>query len=701
VIPRLVSSHRGSETVVQYGRISAAKAAGTTISNGSVPAGTYSRAPQSLRTDLLTTIPNKSVAARNKARIILREKEAHSKVRLLPSKLSREFENVLRGIEQSITPREFYRINNISPPEWINTEDDKLVVESTEQQKHTLFSVQQAGREKQYNFNVIKNSNKLNISPPNPFESVDFFLVGARDVDEINMECEFIDVTGTRKLKKKEITTGYFNDGSFIPVSFSFDTPIKEARISLDSKATPPSVRESLFQLYHRDKWKETCEPWLSVPSARESQEKPPILLISIDSLRYDHIHLFKNLINEMGSEATVPSEPRTQGYVTNSSHASTFTGVHPSKHGYYGSKGDGISENINPDLDTLPNLLARNQYKCSGIGSQKKIGPSKGFGDGMHRFNILPMSWMDRQYDATDIADTAIEWIRRDTKFSSHSIFYFLHFWDAHYPYLPPQPSTTDIDLKMVDKYTAMRPSDYLQVIDEDIHSFSENKIELLRKYYQSSLSFISHQIYRIIIELKNQNIFNNSLVIITADHGEEFLERGFPMHRTLYDANIRPGMIFKLPKQSSFEIPDEIDLIDIFPTISELIGGNINHRHDGQPLQKRVTSPRITERHGKEWYNVSIEIDGIKGIYTFEYEFPGRPGNASLDDGPVREEYYNISRVRKGEFSEYDPKPELKSELYTKAINFITSGSDYNQTFSEVTSSDAAERLEHLGYK
>lgn len=631
------------------------------------------------------------------------ERDFSTKVRLLPLALSRGVENVVRGLEQSVTPRDFYKTNDISPPSWINTESEEITVESKEQQNHIWFSIQQVGREKRHNFNVIKDQNEINISPPNSFKLLEFFLVGTQNIDEIWIECKFTNELGDEITKEKKITTGYFlgDGGSFIPVSFSFDTPANEATITTNSKTSPPSVRELLFRLYHRDKWKGTPEPWLSTPTARETQEKPPILFISIDSFRYDHLHLFRNLIKEMGRGTTVPREPRTQGYVTNSSHASTFTGAHPSKHGYYGTKGDGISENINPNLDTLPNLLARNQYKCSGIGSQRKIGPAKGFGDGMHRFNILPMSWLDRQYDATDIADTTIEWIRRDTKFSSNGLFYFLHFWDAHYPYLPPQPSTTDIDLEMVDEYTSMRPSDYLRVIDKNIHSFPENKIELLKEYYQTSLSFISHQINRIITELKKQDVFDSSLIIISGDHGEEFLERGFPMHRTLYDANIRPGMIFKPPTNASFDIPDEIDLIDVFPTISELIGGDISHEYDGQPLQKKAASPRITERHGKEWYNISIELDGVKVIYTFEYEFPGRPGKTSLENGPVREEYYDLSRVREGDFSEYDPEKELKKRLYKKAVDFIASGSDYDQTFSEISSSDVADRLEHLGYK
>jgi hypothetical protein len=310
------------------------------------------------------------------------EEECYSIVPSLPSGLSRGFENIARGIEQSVTPRIFYRNNKVSPPDWVITEGEEITVESKELENHVWFSVQQAGREKRHYFNVAKSQGKLEISPPNPFEVLEIFLVGTKNINEIRVECEFTDEKGEEKSKEKMITTGYFNDSSFIPVSFSFDEAITEATITTDSKTTPPPIREYLFQLYHRDKWKEASEPWLSIPSAREKNGKPPILLISVDSFRHDHLHLFDGLIQEMGDGTTVPSEPRTQGYVTNESHASMFTGVHPSKHGYHGSisKGDGISENINPDLDTLPNLLARNQYKCSGIGSQRKIGPAKGF---------------------------------------------------------------------------------------------------------------------------------------------------------------------------------------------------------------------------------------------------------------------------------------------------------------------------------
>jgi hypothetical protein len=76
-------------------------------------------------------------------------------------------------------------------------------------------------------------------------------------------------------------------------------------------------------------------KPLLTLPTISPTEPAAsPIFLISVDAWRYDHVDAFQPLLDFLGSAATVPDEPRTQGFFTTPSHASMFTGVHPGDYG-------------------------------------------------------------------------------------------------------------------------------------------------------------------------------------------------------------------------------------------------------------------------------------------------------------------------------------------------------------------------------
>jgi len=435
-----------------------------------------------------------------------------------------------------------------------------------------------------------------------------------------------------------------------------------------------------------------------------------PILLISVDTFRYDYLHTFERVIDELGQNAVIPDEPRTQGYCTQPSHGSLFTGVHPTRHGNFGKKpiDNGYSGGIDSDLTTIPELLTRNQYKCSGCGSEEKIGPTNGFGDGMDRFRHYPISWDDRLYDGSNIADAVIEWIRTDASAPSTRLFYFLHFFDPHYPYIPPQPEQIEggLNYELADQLRERAPqTSYLNVLNNDTVDLRTEQIEILKQNYEASLEYTASQIQRVIQQLKRADLFDESLVIIIGDHGEEFFERKFWGHSSLYDANIRPGMILKLPSNSEIAVRDQVNLIDILPTIGQFVEGKTPETCQGVPLQKDRSGsrPRITERHGAEHYNVAVESDGIKGIFTYDYHFPGRPSETQVASGPGHVEFYRRSAVRAGNYddSEASIPEDDRTRLRSLAESFIL---DSEQTAYEMSKSvprDIEDRLEQLGYK
>lgn len=392
--------------------------------------------------------------------------------------------------------------------------------------------------------------------------------------------------------------------------------------------------------------------------------DQPPIVLVSVDALRYDYVERFDPVLNVLGPDAVVPDEPRTQTNWTAPAHGSMLTGMYPADHGYVRRPMDDTGQSpIDSAFTTIPELLHAHQYKCSGLVSHTRILPEYGFGRGFTRFRLQAMGyddWLTRETDASHAVDEVCRWIERDSAVSNR-LFYFLHVFDPHYPYVPPHPDH-DLRLDLVKQY-----SDTLDSIGrypDRVRAFASGRtpeidpdgeiVELLRSYYAQSVEYTAKQVARLLTKLESVDLLDEALVIITGDHGEEFMERGFPTHKTLYDDCIRPGMIVKPPDDADWKPPDDADLIDILPTIATAVGTDPPSQVDGRAWQASASGsrPRFAERIYEDSYSVAVEVDGTKGIFTYEGDYPGRPSDDELGDGPLLKEFYSLRDVREGNY-------------------------------------------------
>jgi hypothetical protein len=327
---------------------------------------------------------------------------------------------------------------------------------------------------------------------------------------------------------------------------------------------------------------------------------------------------------------------------------------------------------------------------------------PEFGFGNGFDRYYCTSNQrhYLRQFKDLRKDTSTIINWIDEDINAKYDNVFYFWHIFPPHAPYIPPAlDRRSSIDL--TDRYRKDIKGKYLKNLNRKSRS-KDDEFEKIIQRYNSSAEFVAKQISRLINQLRYYNIFDESLIIIIGDHGEEFGERGFYGHNSLYDANIRPFMLVKPPIDASWQVRDEIDYIDIFPTICESVGISIPDQCEGIPLQAgEIQQPRITERIQPDYYNISVEIDDIKGIFTYEENFPHRPGKEMIGQ-PICEEYYSIQSVRSGNFEDIGEKAseDIKYELKQTAENFIIKRFESEENDSIPISTNTKEQLKDLGY-
>jgi arylsulfatase A-like enzyme len=225
---------------------------------------------------------------------------------------------------------------------------------------------------------------------------------------------------------------------------------------------------------------------------------------------------------------------------------------------------------------------------------------------------------------------------------------FLFLHFFDPHWPYLPPADFLERFGPRPHDI------SDLLDTIASDSPPASPSDVQQVVNLYDAEIAFADREIGRFLDELRKRGLYDRSLIILTGDHGESFWEHGIWEHTsTLYEELIRVPLIIKWPQNTiRGRFTRQVSQTDIFATIltaaglapPESWGMDIASwvRDESQGPARWNTVSEVTWRSpGGTLMKIAFRSEELKYIATLE----GAP--ASDWDGLelVQEELYNLA--------------------------------------------------------
>src|SRR5687767_8500731 len=275
----------------------------------------------------------------------------------------------------------------------------------------------------------------------------------------------------------------------------------------------------------------------------------PNLVLITIDTLRPDHLECYgyKPIktphINGLAADGVLVEKAYTPIPLTLPSHASIFTGTYPIFHGVRDFTGFTLSK----DRTTLATMLGSAGYRTGGvIGSavlEARWGLNQGFEFYYDNFSFsLERDWQpiaERRGDV--VVREGLGWLEKHKK---SPFFLWMHLFDPHDPYEPPAP------------YAAQ---------------YSERP-------YDGEIAYTDEHVGTIVRYLKQNNLYENCLIVLLADHGESLGEHGERYHGFfIYDATLRIPMIFKLPAAAGVRgrrIPGPLRTIDVVPTVLQIMG-------------------------------------------------------------------------------------------------------------------------------
>ena len=443
---------------------------------------------------------------------------------------------------------------------------------------------------------------------------------------------------------------------------------------------------------------------------AEVSKDDFNIVLITIDALRADHLSCYGyerkttpniDKITEKGiifKNAVAPSS------WTAPSMASLFTSVYPINHGLHGIivKRNVYGNAFSDELTTLAEILKEHGYTTFSVASNTILSESFGFARGFDYFKCLSF------LPAPDVNQTIYSW--EDKIKSSDKFFLWVHYIDPHLPYHVRSP--------WIEHYTSKSEMPNIRNLSKRFlvghkKEFSIATIDNPAQYrplatlyknnllalYDSEINYVDSYIGELI---KKFNLNKNTLIIITSDHGEGFLERGLLGHgNNLYQEEIHIPLIVKLPHCSKKEIiKKRVNLIDLMPTILHILNINPPEQTLGESLWGKQRFLFWTKKGFLKKKKVNYEFSELdrkailkmimtpqwKYIYNYEDE---------------TEQLYNIKSDPFELNNLIDTQNRQEEWLKNQLFNWVSSAKQYpTEKISIQLSPKEKEKLEALGY-
>jgi arylsulfatase A-like enzyme len=316
-----------------------------------------------------------------------------------------------------------------------------------------------------------------------------------------------------------------------------------------------------------------------SNPEIPASRRMPNILFILIDALRVDGLSCYGNANQTSPTlDSLAASGIRFDQVLAHSSHtkpsvASLFTGLIPPLHGVRKAGiamrpahegADRIGDVLSDDLTTLAELLESRGYTTLGVVTNPHLTKKMGFHQGFRRY--LDISHKRR---AEEVNRMALEMLEREP---CSRFFMYLHYMDVHSPYNPP-PEYADMFCDFLDDDpVTVKSGPYAGVL-------TDIEILGLRSRYDAQIRYWDDQFGKLLASLGQRSLLENTVIIVTSDHGEEFNEHGGLGHGyTSYEEALRVPLIVAWPGviPEGAGRTDMACLSDILPTVAFLAGVN-----------------------------------------------------------------------------------------------------------------------------
>ena len=347
----------------------------------------------------------------------------------------------------------------------------------------------------------------------------------------------------------------------------------------------------------------------------------PNILVIVMDTVRADHLSVYNYTINttphlkKLSENSVVFENAISSSSWTLPSHSSMFTGRDPSKH-----NANKLNQLLSKKEATIAEILNKKGYNTAGFVGGLYIKSKYGFGQGfktyddrldfssyLHTFNKLSIRYVmsavslrfetfifnrDDERTAEETNKRIFKWLDKNKE---RPFFMFINYFDAHHPY--------------------NRGQEFKENITKEAITHDIKNEEIIK--YDTEIFYLDKQIGELMKKLEELGIKENTIIFITADHGEEFGEHGGVYHgRTLYEEVIHVPFIVYYPKEfNPRRVEKRIGTINIFPTILDILRIKIPEDIDSVSLLPLIKNEG---EYNREYVFSELEVDRYESVHN-----------------------------------------------------------------------------------
>lgn len=402
----------------------------------------------------------------------------------------------------------------------------------------------------------------------------------------------------------------------------------------------------------------------------RRTDPPKSVVLISIDTLNAGHLSCYgyQNIetpnIDDLAKEGALFENAVTSVPLTLPAHASIFTGRNPLRHGVV----DNFTSRLSDEEETLAEILKANGYATAAfVGAfvlDSRWGTAQGFDlyfDDFETDGSRPTSPEANQRSGDEVLERVSPWVHQR---SGEPFFLFVHFFDPHTPYSPPEPYRERCKAGPV-------------------------------SCYDGEVAFVDSLVGELVSELESLGLLDEALVILLGDHGESLGAHGESTHGFfVYDATVKVPLIMRGPEiPRSTRVRAQVRTVDLMPTILDVLELPSPSSLDGVSLRPLLLDPDADldlEAYIESRYTLlQFGWAPLNGLRSERYKFVDAP----------RRELYNL-RADPGETRNLAGEKRDVVARFASTLERLRSDTTSVKTERHLPDPETVERLRALGY-
>ncbi len=305
---------------------------------------------------------------------------------------------------------------------------------------------------------------------------------------------------------------------------------------------------------------------------------KPNILVITIDTMRADHLGCYGYFrdtsphIDALAKESIVFENCNTPMAQTLPTHTSIFTSVYPREHGIVANIAQtGGMYKPSPVLQTFATAIGKQGYLTAGFVSAEPVKKIGGLAAGFAKWYEPD----DKKVEADWTNRKIFEWI--DAGGLKEPFFMWVHYFDPHAKYEPPAPyDTMFTDDEKLDKHMADRAIGQAAAKERfgKERAGKDNQSRVMKSkesinLYDGEVRWTDANIGKLLAKLKEKGVWDKTIIVLTGDHGEGLGQHNLTGHGNVWREQIHVPFIARVPGQSPRRVPTPATSVDILPTV------------------------------------------------------------------------------------------------------------------------------------